>query len=160
MVADSPPSPRHTVAAGARLQLGAAVCACVLAPLRAAERRRQAGGQGEGPCRATRPRRHPLLPREDLPHVQLRPVSPGPCGPRALFPSPLTLPLLPPPPPLLNTRPVRQTLHDIEAGLLKVEQLPTITVVNIGQGCQADGHREVVSLNNRCLRTRDMQPLC
>ena len=55
---------------------------------------------------------------------------------------------------------MRQTLHDIEAGLLTVEQLPTITVVDIGQGCQADGRREVVSLNNRCSRTRDMQPLC
>ncbi len=70
-----------------------------------------------------------------------------------------------------SSRHLRQTLADIESGLLKVEQLPSISVVDTGKShdnssdlsnylpmlspsrhagyCDATGCREIVSLNNR-----------
>ena len=52
--------------------------------------------------------------------------------------------------PRIAIRSVFQTLADIETGILGIEELPTITVVDVT--CRsANRTREVVSLNNRCL---------
>ena len=97
-----------------------------------------------GPPACARTRPHAPARARTRPHAPARARTRGTrARPRAC--AGLTAPSS-----ILDSRSVRQTLRDIEAGSLAVEQLPTITVVDTGQGCAADGRREMVSLNNRC----------